>query len=126
MSRSTVASAAGVRAARAILGWSQKELSACSGVSVPAINRFERGAVETAESTVSKLEDCLRIYGVDLTHFLEGGLNICVDGAVIEEIERKAACDEAVTPRGKFGPRKSKQPRGGIDSPAVPIPKAQP
>ena len=55
-------SIAQIKAARALLGWSQDELSARSGVSMPTIGRIEAaggdigGRASTAEKLVAALE----------------------------------------------------------------------
>lgn len=96
----------GVRAARAILGWSQRELASRSRVSVPSINRFERGEGEPREITVRRLVDCLESHGIRLTITPEGGLEVHVAADVVAQVVQRALNEEAVTPRGKFGPRK--------------------
>jgi len=56
-----------LRAARALLGWSQDELAAKSGVSKPTIARLELGndgEVGGYESTQGKLHDALKSAGV--------------------------------------------------------------
>jgi predicted transcriptional regulator len=51
-----------IKAARALLGWSQEDLAANSGVSVPTIKRLEAadgdigGRAETGEALVTALE----------------------------------------------------------------------
>lgn len=58
-------SAQQVRAARALLGWSQQTLADRAIVSVNAINRLERGAANTKASTLSAVERALRKAGVE-------------------------------------------------------------
>lgn len=107
---SDLAISAGVRAARAILGWSQKELSSRSGVSVPSINRFERGEGGTRGATVARLVGCLEGHGVDVVVTPKNELQVLVTAKAVAQIVRRSLNDEAVTPRGKFGPRQGKQP----------------
>ena len=54
-----------VRAARALLGWSQQELADRAIVSVNAVMRLERGAVDTRMSTLSAVERALARGGVE-------------------------------------------------------------
>lgn len=103
---SDLAVSAGIRAARAILGWSQKELSSRSGVSVPSINRFERGEGGTRESTVASLVGCLEGHGVEVIVTPDNELRVLVTTKTVAQVVQRALNGEAVTPRGKFGPRK--------------------
>jgi transcriptional regulator with XRE-family HTH domain len=48
-------SARQIRAARALLGWSRRQLAAASGVSVGTIKAIEHGAVDTRLTTMDKL-----------------------------------------------------------------------
>lgn len=48
-----------VRAARALLGWSQKELAERAGVSEPFINRLERGERLGHAAKLAALRDAL-------------------------------------------------------------------
>ncbi|CAO4141534.1 helix-turn-helix domain-containing protein [Methylorubrum aminovorans] len=55
-----------LRAARALLGWSQDRLSEASGVSLPTIKRLEpgEGSLQTRVDTLSKLQAALEAAGV--------------------------------------------------------------
>lgn len=57
-----------LRAARALLGWSQEDLSTASGVSVPTLKRIEpgNGPVKASDDVLSKIETALRGAGVVL------------------------------------------------------------
>ena len=61
-----------IRAARALLGWSQQELADRSIVSLNAVTRLERSEVDPRMSTVTALERALRKAGVE---FLAEGAN---------------------------------------------------
>ena len=54
-----------IRAARAILGWSQQELADKAIVSLNAVTRLERGKVDSRVSTVSAVEKALTKAGID-------------------------------------------------------------
>lgn len=97
---------AGVRAARAILGWSQKELASRSRVSVPSINRFERGEGEARVITITRLMNCLDRHGVRVVVSSGAGLQVLVTADAMAQVVHRANTNEAITPRGKFGPRK--------------------
>lgn len=55
-----------LRAARALLGWSQDRLSEASGVSLPTIKRLEpgEGFLQTRVETLNKLQVALEEAGV--------------------------------------------------------------
>jgi transcriptional regulator with XRE-family HTH domain len=53
-----------LRAARALLGWSQKELSASSGVSLSTLNRLERGDGDPSISSLRMIQKAFEAAGV--------------------------------------------------------------
>ena len=61
-----------LKAARALLGWGQKDLAAASGVSLPSIGRMEMnsGPLRGYERTISALREALEQAGVE---FLASG-----------------------------------------------------
>ncbi|MBA4794663.1 MAG: helix-turn-helix domain-containing protein [Phenylobacterium sp.] len=54
-----------IRAARALLGWSQQDLADRAIVSLNAVNRLERGAVDTRHSTLIAVEKAFFRAGVE-------------------------------------------------------------
>lgn len=54
-----------IRAARALLGWSQQKLTDKAIVSVNAVTRLERGEVDARMSTLTALERTLTRAGVE-------------------------------------------------------------
>ena len=57
--------AAQVRAARALIGWSQTKLAETAGVSLSIVERFEAGAPEPiADEAVAKMRAALEAAGV--------------------------------------------------------------
>jgi transcriptional regulator with XRE-family HTH domain len=59
-----------IRAARALLGWSQQQLADKAIISLNALNRLERGEVDPRVSTVTALHKALTGAGVE---FLSAG-----------------------------------------------------
>lgn len=55
-----------VRAARALLGWTQKVLSEKSGASLAVIARFERGEADTRGNALIEIGKALRRAGIEL------------------------------------------------------------
>jgi len=62
-----------VRAARALLGWRQKDLAVESGVSEISVKNLEREAVDPRGSTLGKIERALEKAGVE---FMVGGVKL--------------------------------------------------
>ncbi len=56
-----------LRAARGLLGWTQKKLAQMSKLSVPAIARLERGEVDPRVNTLTRLRECFEKAGVEFT-----------------------------------------------------------
>lgn len=67
-----------IKAARALLGWSQDELAECSGISIPTIKRLEAaegefgGRAETREAVVAALQKA----GIEFIHENGGGFGV--------------------------------------------------
>lgn len=55
-----------IRAARALLGWSQQDLADKAIVSLNAITRLERGEVDPRMSTVTAVQKAIAKAGVEL------------------------------------------------------------
>jgi predicted transcriptional regulator len=55
-----------IRAARALLGWSQQDLADKAIVSLNAITRLERGEVDPRLSTVTAVQKAITKAGVEL------------------------------------------------------------
>ena len=54
-----------IRAARALLGWSQQELADRAIVSTNALNRLERGLVDSRTSTLAAVQKALVKGGIE-------------------------------------------------------------
>jgi transcriptional regulator with XRE-family HTH domain len=69
--------AAQVRAARALIGWSQAELAEAAGVSISLIDRFETGQPDTVTAeTVAKMRAALESAGVAFIPKNGGGAGV--------------------------------------------------
>lgn len=79
-----------IRAARAVLGWSQPDLAEQSGVSVVAIARLESGMAVPRITTLSKLKEAFLKAGI---HILDdqpmGGYTLTASASAIAESERQ-------------------------------------
>ncbi len=58
-------SLAQIKAARALLGWSQEALARAADLSLPAINNIERGLTSPRKETLNAIENALNSAGVD-------------------------------------------------------------
>lgn len=54
-----------IRAARALLGWSQQQLADAAIVSVNALARLENGKVDSRVSTLQSIERALKKAGIE-------------------------------------------------------------
>ncbi len=54
------------RAARALLGWSMRDLASRSGVSLGAVNRLEGGEATPRRGTARKVIDAFTAHGVTI------------------------------------------------------------
>ena len=97
-----------VRAARAVLGISQKELAAMSGVSHPALNRIERQESSPRLSTVEAIEEALRDVGIRFSIDADGNQAMYFSAELIEKLATKQASGQTVTSRGGAGGRPAK------------------
>jgi transcriptional regulator with XRE-family HTH domain len=64
-----------IKAARALLGWSQADLAQRSGVSEPTIARLEAadGELGGREGTTKKIRNAIEIAGIEFIHDNGGG-----------------------------------------------------
>jgi DNA-binding XRE family transcriptional regulator len=67
-----------VRAARAVLGWSQAELGMRVGVTQRSINRLEKADVDVRRSTAVAIEAALRNEGIIFEPLADGGYRMVV------------------------------------------------
>jgi transcriptional regulator with XRE-family HTH domain len=67
-----------IKAARALLGWSQEDLAAAAGVSVPTVKRLEAadGVLGGREDTGFKLRSALQDAGVEFTNGNQPGVRL--------------------------------------------------
>ena len=69
-------SAPQLRAARALLGWSQARLAAKSGISEIAIKTFERGVTDPRVSTMAAIIGAIEKAGVEFTNGGQPGVRM--------------------------------------------------
>lgn len=70
--------AAKVRAARAVLGWSQTELGKRTGITQRAVYRLEKAAAQARESTELRIGEALKEAGVTFEQLPAGGFKMVV------------------------------------------------
>lgn len=54
-----------IKAARALLGWTQERLAQVAGLSLPAVNNLERGLTTPRRETLQHIETALSAAGID-------------------------------------------------------------
>jgi transcriptional regulator with XRE-family HTH domain len=74
-----------IKAARALLNWTQDNLAKAAGLSLPAINNLERGLTSPRRDTLSAIENALSEAGID---FIETtGVKLRTPDVAVEIIE---------------------------------------
>lgn len=71
-----LAYAAQIRAARALLNWSQGELAERAGISKQSVNRIENGVLDAKLSTLNAVMDALREAGVEMGSKPNGAIHL--------------------------------------------------
>ena len=77
-----------IKAARALLSWSQSDLAEYSGYSVPAINNIEKGGYEARSATVSDVVQTFEEHNIE---FIDGGVRNAVESVRIKCYEGQEA-----------------------------------
>ena len=70
--------AAKIRAARAVLNWSQVDLAGRVGVAQPSIHRIEQGSVDVRRSTAIAIERAFIEAGIRFEDLEDGGFKLVV------------------------------------------------
>ena len=88
--------AARLRAARAILGWSQVELASRIGLTQRAVHKLEQGNTEPRRATIRIIEETWRAEGLEFEDIGDGGFRLTVRAKLLGEtanrqIRRRAA-----------------------------------
>ena len=67
-----------VRAARALLGWGQRELAQAAGLSVPTIKRVEasQDVIQANYATVLAIQTALESAGIEFVHATDGRVGV--------------------------------------------------
>ncbi len=76
--------AAKIRAARAILGWSQSELGLRVGLTQRAIHKIEQGDTEPRRTTVRAIDAVWREQGIEFEDLADGGFRLTVCAPVVD------------------------------------------
>jgi len=73
-----------VKAARALLGWSQKDLAAHSGVSLSTLNRLERGEGDPSISSLRLVYKSFEHWGIRFINEPTGELGVVVSAEALK------------------------------------------
>jgi transcriptional regulator with XRE-family HTH domain len=82
--------AARIRAARAVLGWSQTELGKQAQVTQRAIYRLESAAVKPRPVTQTRINEALKNAGIEFAELPNGGFEMIVSHHVLTRLLRQA------------------------------------
>jgi transcriptional regulator with XRE-family HTH domain len=80
-----------VRAARAVLNWSQTELAVRSGLTQRAIWSIEGEINRPRKATESRILSAMSVTGLKIEDTLDGGFTLTVPGAYLRSSGRKRA-----------------------------------
>jgi ribosome-binding protein aMBF1 (putative translation factor) len=80
--------AAKVRGARAILGWSQRDLGLRVSMTQKSIYRMEQGTHDLRRSTVVIVEQVLKAEGIEFEDMPGGGFKVVVPERILSKLER--------------------------------------
>ena len=83
--------AAKMRAARAVLGWSQSELWLRVGMTQRAIHKLEQGETEPRRTTVHAIDSVWHEQGIEFEDLADGGFRVNVRAHVIDRPATTAA-----------------------------------
>ena len=105
-----------LRAARSVLGLSQRELAKRTGVSEAAINRLERFDREPRLDTVLRIEEALSVAGIEFERRSDGKFELVVSEAVIDDMAQRIQEGAGVTSRGRIDTQSRNAETKGADS----------
>jgi transcriptional regulator with XRE-family HTH domain len=80
--------AARMRAARAVLGWSQTELGKRAKVTQRAIYRLEKAAARARHQTEARINNAFKDAGVEFEELPNGGFEMSVPSQLVARSER--------------------------------------
>lgn len=83
--------AARIRAARAVLRWSQTELGNKAHITQRAIHRLEKAAVAARHLTLTRIDEAFKGAGIAFTELPNGGFELIVPGHVLTNGSHKTA-----------------------------------
>jgi transcriptional regulator with XRE-family HTH domain len=88
-----------IKAARALLAWSQEQMAGNSGVSIPTVKRLESadGALGGRSDTVKKIIEALEAAGVEFTNGGTPGVRMYKPMKLIGEFRKIAAANQPIT-----------------------------
>ena len=86
LSRERIAFASRVRGARAILGWTQRELGRRVSLTQKSVNRMEQGTHDVRRSTVAIVEQVLKAEGIDFEDLPGGGFKIVIPEGILSRL----------------------------------------
>lgn len=77
-----------VRAARSLLGWSQKQLSEYSGASLSTLNRFERGDGNPNINSLRLIHKAFEQAGIQFINSSDGSVGVLLSAEGLARMEK--------------------------------------
>lgn len=77
-----------MRAARALLGWTQQELADHSGVSLSTLNRFERDSGSPNLTSLRQIFQCFQKAGVAFAQHEDGAVGVYLTAEAVRRLDR--------------------------------------
>jgi len=87
--RERIIFAAKVRGARAVLGWSQRELGHRISLTQKSVYKMEQGTHGLRRSTVATVEQVLKAEGIEFEDLPGGGFRLVVPERMLTALEKK-------------------------------------
>lgn len=86
-----------VRAARSLLGWSQKQLSEQSGASLSTLNRFERGDGSPNVNSLRLIYSSLERVGIRFVNSSDGSMGVLLSAEGLDRAEKMSSSGASET-----------------------------
>lgn len=101
--RSAMIDSRQIRAARALLEWSQQELADRTRLSLTALNRVERNATDARGSTLYAIREVLHAAGIDFLERADGAIGVLLRGDAPKAHDEVSRLMKPRKSRGKSG-----------------------
>ena len=87
-----------VKAARSLLGWSQKDLANQSGVSLSTLNRLERGDGDPSISSMRLIYSSFEKAGLQFVNSSDGAIGVSLSAEGLAREEARGSVVDSLAP----------------------------